>query len=83
MTSATQNGTSPDLCERLASRHEVWQFVVQVQRRWRSVHGPCASVDAKIIRNCHSKLMSLGSVFNTYGHPSTSRLEIHVQNLEF
>ncbi|CAG0903399.1 unnamed protein product [Darwinula stevensoni] len=68
----------------LASRYEVWQSVVQVQRWWRNVHGPRASVDAKTIRNCHSKLMNTESVVDTRksGRPSTSRSEENVQVVE-
>ncbi|CAG0897384.1 unnamed protein product [Darwinula stevensoni] len=65
------------LCERsqLASCYKVRQSMVQVQGWWRNVHGPRASVDAKTIRNCHSKLMNTGSVVDTRksGRPSTSR----------
>lgn len=58
----------------LASRYEVWQSVVRVQRWWRTIHGPRAQVDPKTIKNCHAKLMTTGSVVDVRrsGRPSTS-----------
>ncbi|CAG5039469.1 unnamed protein product [Parnassius apollo] len=46
----------------IASRYEVWQSIVEVQRWWRNFNGPHAVLDPKTIKNCHSKLMKTGSV---------------------
>ena len=61
----------------LAAQYEVWQSVVRVQRWWRTIHGPRAQVDPKTIKNCHSKLMTTGSVADVRrrGGPSTSRAQ--------
>ncbi|CAG0901828.1 unnamed protein product [Darwinula stevensoni] len=52
-----------------------WGSIVQVQRWWRGGHGRRASLDLKTIRNCHTKLMTTGSVADVMrnGRPSTSR----------
>lgn len=64
-----------------ASHDKILQSMVQVQKLRCSVHGPCTLVDAKIIRNCHSNLMSTGSVVDNHrsSHPSASRLDENVQ----
>lgn len=57
--------------------------MVQVQILWR--HGPRVSVDARTIRNCHSKSMSTGPVVDIQrsGRPSISSLEEKMQEVEF
>lgn len=59
----------------VASRFEVWRSVTLVQRWWRGVRGPHATLDAKTIRNCHTKLMTTGSVVDKprSGRPSVAR----------
>ncbi|CAG5056457.1 unnamed protein product [Parnassius apollo] len=61
----------------IASRYEVWQSIVEVQRWWRNFNGPHAVLDPKTIKNCRSKLMKTGSVADSKrtGCPSTSRSE--------
>jgi len=51
--------------------------VVAVQRWWRTVKGRNATIRHKTIKNCHSKLLTTGSVTDTRrsDHPSTSRSE--------
>ena len=58
----------------LAARYQVWRSVVQVQRWWRSIIGRHAQVDAKTIKNCHAKLMTIGAITDTRrsGRPSSS-----------
>lgn len=67
----------------LASRYEVWKSVVQVQRWWREQHEDRPCVDPKTIKNCHSKLMTTGSVKDAprSGRRSKSKDENDVQLL--
>lgn len=66
---------------KIASRYEVWQSIVEVQRWWRNINGPHAVLDPKTIKNCHSKLITTGSVADSKrtGRPSTSRSEENIQ----
>ena len=59
----------------IAARYEVWGCIVQVQRWWRTIKGKHAQIDPKMIKNCHKKLMTTGSVADTQrsGRPSKSR----------
>ena len=68
----------------LASRYEVWQSVLRVQRWWRTIHGPRAQVDPKTIKNCHAKLMTTGSVVDARrsGRPSTSTTQETVRAVQ-
>ena len=61
----------------IAACYEVWNSVVAVQRWWRTVKGRNATIRHKTIKNCHSKLLTTGSVTDTRrsDHPSTSRSE--------
>ncbi|CAG5020036.1 unnamed protein product [Parnassius apollo] len=65
----------------IASRYEVWQSIVEVQRWWRNFNGPHAVLDPKTIKNCHSKLMKTGSVADSKrtGRPSTSRSKENIK----
>jgi len=64
----------------IAPRYEVWNSVVAVQRWWRTVKGRNATIRQKTIKNCHSKLLTTGSVRDSRksGRPSTSRHEENV-----
>ena len=42
--------------------YEVWRFIVQVQRWWKTIKGRQAQIDSKTIKNCQAKLMTTGSV---------------------
>jgi hypothetical protein len=68
----------------VATCYEVWHSVVQVRRWWRTVHGPCATLDPKTIKKCHDKLMNTGSVLDIRrsGRPSTSRSEENVRMVQ-
>jgi hypothetical protein len=57
----------------IATRYEMWQSVIEVQRWW-SQWGRHATLDAKTINNCHEKLMTTGSVWDIErsGRHSTS-----------
>ena len=59
----------------IATRYEMWQSVIEVQRWWRSQRGRHETLDAKTIKNCHQKLMTTGSVcdIERSGRHSTSR----------
>ena len=59
----------------IATRYEMWQSVIEVQRWWRSQRGRHATLDAKIIKNCHQKLMTTSSVCDVErsGRDLTSR----------
>ena len=63
-----------------AARYEVWNSVVAVQRLWRTVKGRNATIRQETIKNCHSKLLTTGSVMDAQrsGRPSTSRSEENV-----
>ncbi|CAG5050222.1 unnamed protein product [Parnassius apollo] len=65
----------------IASRYEVWQSIVEVQRWWRNFNEPHAVLDQKTIKNCHSKLMKTGLVADSkrIGRPSTSRSEENIK----
>ena len=64
----------------IASRYEVWNSVVAVQRWWRTVKGRNATIRQETIKNCHSKLLTTGSMTDAWrsGCPSTSRSEENV-----
>jgi len=64
----------------IAACYEVWNSVVAVQRWWCTVKGRNATIHQETIKNCHSKLMTTGSVTDTRrsGRPSTSRSEENV-----
>lgn len=64
----------------IASRYEVWKSVVLVQRWWRREKGVNASLRPETIKNCHTKLMTTGSVkdMKRSGRPCTSRSEENV-----
>ena len=65
----------------VASQFEVSRSVIQVQRWWRQMHGPHVVLNPKTIRNCHAKLMTMGSVSDTprRRRPSTARAEENVR----
>ena len=60
-----------DLC------YEMWNSVVAVQRWWRKVKEKNATIRQETIKNCHSKLLTTGSVTDARrsGRPSTSHSE--------
>ena len=63
----------------IAARYELWNSVVAVQRWWRTVKGRNATIRQETIKNCHSKLLTTGSVTDARsGRPSTSRSEENV-----
>src|SRR5215471_5909480 len=64
----------------IAARYEVWNSVVAVQRWWHTVKGRNATIHQETIKNCHSKLLTTGSVKDALrsGRPSTSRSEENV-----
>ena len=64
----------------IAARYEVRNSVDAVQRWWRTVKGRNATIRQEIIKNCHSKLLTTGSVTDSRksGRPSTSRPEENV-----
>jgi len=64
----------------IASRYEVWNSVVAVQRLWRTVKGSNAKIRQEIIKNYHSKLLTTVSVTvaRKSGCPSTFRSEENV-----
>ena len=63
----------------IAARYEVWNSVVAVQRWWRTVKGRNATIRQETKKNCHSKLLTTGSVTDARsGRPSTSRSEENV-----
>ena len=64
----------------IAARYEVWNSVVAVQRWWRTVKGRYATIGQETIKNCHSKLLTTGSVTDARksGRPSASRSEENV-----
>ena len=64
----------------IAACYEVWNSVAAVQRWCRTVKGRNATIHQDTIKNCHSKLLSTGSVTDARrgGHPSTSRSEENV-----
>ncbi|CAF3023534.1 unnamed protein product [Rotaria sp. Silwood2] len=59
----------------IATRYEMWQSVIEVQRWWRSQWGRHATLHPDTIKNCHQKLMTTGSVCDTErsGRHSSSR----------
>ena len=59
----------------IAARYEVWNSVVAVQRWWRMVKGRNTTIRLETIKNCHSKVLTTGSVTEARrsGRPSTSR----------
>jgi len=59
----------------IAARYEVWNSVVAVQRWWRTVKGRNTTIRPETIKNCHSKLLTTGSVTDARrsARPSTSR----------
>lgn len=69
---------------KIASRYEVWQSVVQVQRWWRAQNGRNASLNARTIKNCHSKLFESGSVKDKKrsGRRPTASREENVNNVQ-
>src|SRR5215475_11863898 len=64
----------------IAARYDVWNSVAAVQIWWRTVKGRNATIRQKTIKNCHSKLLTTGSVKDALrsGRPSTSRSEENV-----
>ena len=46
----------------IATRYEIWQSVVEVQKWWRTQRSKHITLDAKTIKNYHQKLMTNGSV---------------------
>lgn len=68
---------------KIAARYEVWGSVVRVQRWWRAERGIHATLDAKTVKNCHSKLLTTGSVADARrsGRPSTSRTAENVDRV--
>jgi len=46
----------------IAARYEVWNSVVAVQRWWRTVKRRNGTIRQETIKNCHSKLLTTGSV---------------------
>jgi len=67
----------------IAARYEVWNSVVGVQRWWRTAKGRNATIHQKTIKNCHSKLLTTGSVMaaRRSGRPSTSRSKENVASV--
>ncbi len=59
----------------IATRYEMWQSVIELQRWWRSQRGRHATLHPNTIKNCHQKLMTTGSVCDTErsGRHSSSR----------
>ena len=59
----------------IAARYEVWNSVVAVQRWWHTVKGRYTTIRPETIKNCHSKLLTRGSVTDARrsGRLSTSR----------
>ena len=49
----------------IATRYEMWQSVIDVQRWWRSQRGSHVTLHPNTIKNCHQKLMTTGSVCDT------------------
>jgi hypothetical protein len=70
--------------DQLAARYECWHSVVRIQRCWRTIHGPRAQVSPKPFKNCHSKLMTTGSVADARrcGRPSTIKAPETVQAVQ-
>jgi hypothetical protein len=67
----------------IAARYEVWNSVVAVQRWWRTVKDGNATIRQETIKNCHSKLLTTGSVKDAMrsGRPSTSLSEENVASV--
>lgn len=57
----------------IASRFNVWNSVLAVQKWWRMTKGRNARIDPKTIKNCHRKLMTTGSLADEFrsGRPTT------------
>ena len=49
----------------IAARYEVWIFIVEMQRWWKTIKERHAQIDSKTIKNCQAKLMTTGSVSDT------------------
>ena len=64
----------------IAARYEVWNSVFAVQRWWHTVKGRNATICQETIKNCHSKLLTTGSITDAprSGLPSTSWSEENV-----
>jgi len=48
----------------IAARYEVWNSVVAVQRWWHVAKGRNTTIHQETIKNCHSKLLTTGSVMD-------------------
>ena len=61
----------------IAARYEVWNSVFAVQIWWRTLKGRNTTIRLETIKNCHSKLLTTGSVTDARrsGRPSTPRSE--------
>ena len=46
----------------ITALYEVWNSVVAVQSWWRTVKARNATISQETIKNCHSKLLTTGSV---------------------
>ena len=59
---------------KVATRYAVWNSVVLVHIWWCTLKGKRATVHPETIKNCHTKLMTTGSVNDVQrsGCPSTS-----------
>ena len=47
---------------RITERYKVWKSIVQVKIAWRTIKERHAQIDPEVIKNCHAKLMTTGSV---------------------
>ncbi len=64
----------------IATKYEIWQAVVAVQRWWRGKRGKHETFHPDTIKNCHRKLMTTGSVCDAErsGRSPTSRSPVIV-----
>jgi hypothetical protein len=64
----------------IATKYEIWQAVVAVQRWWRGKRGKHETFHPDTIKNCHRKLMTTGSVCDAErsGRSPTSRSPVVV-----
>ncbi len=64
----------------IATRYEMWQSVVAVQRSWRGKRGKHETCHPDNIKNCHWNLMTTGSVCDAErsGRSPTSRSPVVV-----
>ena len=65
----------------VAARFEVWQSVVQVQRWFKSVFGKNKSLSKNTIKNCHDRLINVGSVLRKpyKSRALTARTQVNIE----